>query len=133
MKATAAGTADIHRDRLEGVVAVSPFGAYSDALKSIPLFGTIFSGERQGIATALFNLNGSLKDPQVVYMTKESFKNGLTGLGQLAFDVLKNIVLAPEKVLNGPSKETKSSPNTSGGLAPKEIPQPIVKEKLLTK
>ncbi len=91
MNTTAAGMYDFRRDHLEGVVAVSPFGAYSDALKSIPLFGTIFAGERKGIATAMFNVIGPLKEPNVVYMPKESFVNGLTGLAQFAFDVLGNI------------------------------------------
>ncbi len=112
MNTTAAGTYDFRRDHLEGVVAVSPFGAYSDALKSIPLFGTIFAGERKGIATAMFNVTGSLKEPKVVYMPKESFVNGLTGLAQFAFDVLKNIV-------GKPADNLKKKPNTAKFPLPK--------------
>ena len=111
MNTTAAGMYDFRRDHLEGVVAVSPFGAYSDALKSIPLFGTIFAGERKGIATAMFNVNGPLKEPKVVYMPKESFVNGLTGLAQFAFDVLKNIVGKPtESQKQNSGKVEKPSP-----------------------
>ena len=132
MKATVAGTYDFHQDRLNGAVAVSPFGAYSDVLQSIPLFGTIFSGERKGIATAMFRLNGPLKDPQVVYMPKESLKNGLTGLAQLAFDVLKNTILAPVRVLNGSSEDAASSPATLEGRAPEETPKPVGNEKALS-
>src|SRR5690606_17836952 len=50
MKMTAAGSYDLAGDRLDGVAAVSPFGAYSDLLKQIPLFGRIFAGDRKGIA-----------------------------------------------------------------------------------
>ena len=103
MHTTAAGTYDFTQDNLDGVVAVSPFGAYSDSLKAIPLFGTIFSGDRKGIATAMFRLNGRLKEPQVVYMPMESLKNGLTGLAQLAFDMLKNTLLMPVDILKGSS------------------------------
>ncbi|TFG60888.1 MAG: hypothetical protein E4H32_08005 [Nitrospirales bacterium] len=118
MNATAAGTYDFKRDDLDGVVAVSPFGAYSDLLKGIPLFGKIFSGDRPGIATAMFRLNGSLAKPQVVYLLLESLGNGLTGFAQFAFDILKNTVLMPLDVLNGSSKDPISS---SQGSSP---PQP---------
>ena len=110
MHATAAGRYDFKRDHMDGVVAVSPFGAYSEALKTIPLFGTIFSGDRKGIATAMFNLIGPLNDPDVIYMPKESLQNGLTGLGQLAFDVLKNTILAPVEIINGLSQDSETSP-----------------------
>ncbi len=126
MNATAAGNYDFKGDHLDGVIAVSPFGAYSDALKAIPLFGTIFSGDRKGIATALFSLNGPLQEPQVVYLPKESFKKGLTGLAQLAFDVLRNIVLAPGKVLNGSSTNSTSSSTESPRLIPKDSGNPNV-------
>ena len=119
MKSTVAGNYDFTRDHLDGVVAVSPFGAYSDLLKNIPLFGNIFAGERNGIATALFRLNGPLKEPQVVYMPKESLKSGLAGLAQLAFDVLKNTVLSPVKALNGDSSKASSSPFQPGQVLPK--------------
>ena len=114
MHTTAAGMYDFRRDHLEGVVAVSPFGAYSDALKSIPLFGTIFAGERKGIATAMFNVIGPLKEPKVVYMPKESFVNGLTGLAQFSFDVLKNIV-------GKPADNPKEKPNTVKRPLPKAM------------
>ena len=125
MNSTAAGVYDFRRDHLEGVVAVSPFGAYSDALKSIPLFGTIFSGERKGIATALFNVIGPLNEPKVVYMPQESFKNGLTGLAQFAFDVLKNTVLAPVKAI-------KEKPSPTSTPSPSDARQPTVRQGSLT-
>ena len=121
MNATAAGTYDFSHDHLDGVVAVSPFGAYSDVLKSIPLFGTIFSGDRKGIATAMFIMNGPLKDPQVVYMPKESLESGLTGLAQLAFDVLKNTMLAPVQVLKGVVPEAVPEPNGPRQVTPKNL------------
>ena len=101
MKATAAGIYDLDRDHLDGVTVVSPFGAYSDTLDSIPLFGKIFSGDRQGIATAMFRVIGPLADPHVIYLPQESLTAGLKGLAQFAFDVLKNTVLAPVRALNG--------------------------------
>ncbi|MDX2348598.1 MAG: AsmA-like C-terminal region-containing protein [Nitrospirota bacterium] len=118
MNVTAAGTYDLGRDHLDGVAAVSPFGAYSDALETIPLFGKIFSGDRAGITTAMFSMIGPLADPQIFYMPNESLKKGLTGLAQLAFDVLKNIVLMPVDALSG------SSHNSATPLPNSTSPRP---------
>ena len=126
MNTTAAGTYDLGRDHLDGVAAVSPFGAYSDALEAIPLFGKIFSGDRAGITTAMFSVIGPLADPQVVYMPNESLKNGLAGLAQLAFDVLKNIVLLPVDALSGAARDSatplpeSTSPSPTGPVGIKE-------------
>ncbi len=133
MNTTAAGMYDFKRDHLEGVVAVSPFGAYSDALKSIPLFGTIFSGERKGIATAMFNVIGPLQEPKVIYMPKESFVNGLTGLAQFAFDILKNVVGKPANDQNSPSQDSvdplpkATGPSLKGPPRLKNEPTPAVR------
>jgi uncharacterized protein YhdP len=113
MNATLAGTYDFNRDDLDGVVAVSPFGAYSDLLKSIPLFGKIFSGDRNGLATAMFSLNGPLAEPEVVYLPQASLKNGLTGFALFAFDILKNTVLLPIDALKGSSQDSVISPQDS--------------------
>ncbi len=129
MKTTVAGMYDLSRDHLDGVAAVSPFGAYSDMLKAIPLFGRIFSGDRKGIATAMFHMIGPLAEPQVTYMPKESLKTGLKGLAQLAFDILKNTVFAPVDSLSGSASKPKAalpespradSPIPSGTREPSE-------------
>ena len=65
------------------VWAVSPFGSYSQFLKTIPLFGRLFAGDRKGIATALFSVKGSIEDPEVTYLPMKSFATGVTGLAQL--------------------------------------------------
>jgi len=113
MKATAAGMYDLGRDYLDGVAAVSPFGAYSDTLKAIPLFGKIFSGDRKGIATAMFSMIGPLAEPRVVYMPQESLTTGLKGLAQLAFDILKNTIFAPVGALNEALHDSESSHSES--------------------
>jgi len=120
MNATAAGKYDLKRDFLDGIVAVSPFGVYSDLLKGIPLFGKIFSGDRKGFATAMFSMHGPLAKPEVVYLPQESFKNGLTGFAQFAFDILKNTVLMPIDALNGSSKDSASSPQGSRRSQPSD-------------
>jgi uncharacterized protein involved in outer membrane biogenesis len=95
VKITAAGNYDLPTDQIDMVWAVSPFGSYSQFLKTIPLFGRLFAGERKGLATALFSVKGSIEDPEVTYLPMKSFATGLTGLAQLAFDVLKNTVMLP--------------------------------------
>ena len=111
MKVSAAGMYDLQYDRLEGIAAVSPFGAYSDLLKTIPLFGRIFSGDRKGIATAMFSVTGPLDEPKVEYMPMESLKTGLTGLAQLAFDILQNTITLPYDILKGSKEDSSSTPS----------------------
>jgi len=95
VKITAAGNYDMPTDQIDMVWAVSPFGSYSKFLKTIPLFGRLFAGDRKGIATALFSVKGSIEDPEVTYLPMKSFATGVTGLAQLAFDILKNTVMLP--------------------------------------
>jgi hypothetical protein len=95
VKITAAGNYDLPTDQIDMVWAVSPFGSYSQFLKTIPLFGRLFAGDRKGIATALFSVKGSIEDPEVTYLPMKSFATGVTGLAQLAFDILKNTVMLP--------------------------------------
>lgn len=110
LKMTGAGSYDVPSDQLDGVMAVSPLGSYSEFLKSIPLFGRLFAGERKGIDTALFSVKGPLQDPAVEYMPLQSFATGLSGLAQLAFDVLKNTIMLP-KDLVAPDEEASSPPS----------------------
>ncbi len=95
VKITAAGNYDLPTDQVDMVWAVSPFGSYSQFLKTIPLFGRLFAGERKGFATAIFSVKGAIGDTQVTYLPAKSFATGLTGLAQLAVDVLKNTVMLP--------------------------------------
>lgn len=62
LKLTAAGSYDIPSEHLDGIVAVSPFGAYSNLLKDIPLFGTLIKGERKGLMTAILKSKGHKKN-----------------------------------------------------------------------
>lgn len=95
LKITAAGNYDLPTDQLDVVMAVSPFGAYSQFLKTIPLFGRILAGERKGLATAMFSVKGAVENPDVTYMPVKSFASGLSGLAQLAIDVLTNTLTLP--------------------------------------
>ncbi len=95
IKLTAAGTYDLPTENLESMIAVSPFGAYSNLLKDIPLFGSLIKGERKGFLTALFEVKGPRTKPEVTYLPIESFAGGLKGLAQVPIDVLKNIITLP--------------------------------------
>ncbi len=95
MKMTAAGHYDFAHDSLDIVSAVSPFGPYSDFLQGIPLFGRILAGDRKGVATALFQVRGSLSQPDVRYMPLESLKTQVAGFSQLAYDILQNAIRLP--------------------------------------
>ena len=115
VKITAAGNYDLPTDQIDMVWAVSPFGSYAQFLKTIPLFGRIFAGDRKGLATALFSVKGSIGDPEVTYLPMKSFATGMTGLAQLAFDILKNTVMLPIDMMTpdeekGSVKDTVSTP-----------------------
>ena len=115
VKVTAAGNFDLPTDQLDMVWAVSPFGSYSQFLKTIPLFGRLFAGDRKGIATALFSVKGSIEDPEVTYLPMKSFATGLTGLAHLAFDILKNTVMLPIDLM---------TPDEDKGMGKESIPTP---------
>ncbi len=115
VKMSAAGTYDLTSNQVDAVWVVSPLGAYAQLLKSIPLFGKLFAGERRGLDTAIFEVKGSLDDPKVTYQTMESLKTGLAGLAQFAFDLLKNILTLPKELIV-PDKGDASAPENS--LAP---------------
>ncbi|RMH03508.1 MAG: hypothetical protein D6704_12490, partial [Nitrospirae bacterium] len=51
----------------------------------------------------------SLHDPSIRSLPLESFQAGLTGLAKLAFDVLKNTITLPAKLLTPQSAESDSS------------------------
>lgn len=108
VKITAAGNYDLPTDQVDMVWAVSPFGSYSQFLKTIPLFGRLFAGERKGFATAMFSVKGALEDPEVTYMPMKSFATGVTGLAQLAVDLLKNTVMLPIDLVTPDENKTVS-------------------------
>ncbi len=95
IKLTAAGSYDIPTENLESMIAVSPFGAYSNLLKDIPLFGSLMKGERKGLLTALFEVKGPRTKPEVTYRPIDSFTGGIKGLAQVPIDMLKNIITLP--------------------------------------
>ena len=108
LKLTAAGSYDLSTENLNSMIAVSPFGAYSNLLKDIPLFGSLMKGERKGLMTALFEVKGPRTKPTVTYLPLESFTGGLKGLAQFAVDVLTNVVTLPIPEKESPKADRSS-------------------------
>ena len=98
LKMTAAGKHDLVNDHLDVVAAASPLGPYFNLLRQIPLFGMLLDGQ-EGFRLAMFQINGSFRDPLVEPMPLESFQSGLMGFAGLAFTVLKNTVSLPQKII----------------------------------
>ena len=121
LKITAAGNYDLPTDQVDMVWAVSPFGSYSQFLKTIPLFGRLFAGERKGVATAMFAVKGAIEDPEVTYMPMKSFATGVSGLAQLAVDLLKNTVMLPIDLVTPDENKT-----VSKDVIPPAEPAPAV-------
>ncbi len=67
-------------------MVVTPFGSSETLLQSIPLFGKLFAGEREGFSTAFFEIKGPLADPKVTWIPSKSLESGITGTAKLAFD-----------------------------------------------
>lgn len=109
MKIGGVGHYDIPNDNVNVVMAMSPLGSYENILNKIPVLNKIFAGgnQRRGILTTLFEVKGPLNDPQVTVMPGESVTSGLTGLGELAFDILRNTILLPKELIapTVPSKQ----------------------------
>ena len=102
MKIGGAGHYDIPGDDVDVVMAVSPLGSYENILDKIPFLNKIFAGreQRHGFLAAIFEVKGPLNDPEVTVMPGESVASGLTGLGELAFDILKNTILLPKELFS---------------------------------
>jgi hypothetical protein len=109
LKIAAAGSYDIPTDQLSMEAVVSPFGSYTSLLQGIPLFGKLFKGERMGFTTAFLDIKGSLTDPRVESHPMRSIGAGLTGLAQLAADVLINTLKLPAEII-GPGDEPPPAP-----------------------
>jgi hypothetical protein len=100
LKISGTGRYDFIDDKFDAVVVVSPLGQYSELLKSVPLFGKLFAGERQGFDTAIFEVKGPAKDPNVVYLPAESLMAGAKGTAKLAFDLLVNAITLPKEAFS---------------------------------
>lgn len=99
LKISGAGRYDMTADNLDVALAVSPLGAYTDVIGKVPLFGRLLAGDRPGLSTALFQVRGPLRDPDVQYLPLESLAKGLTGYPRLAIDVLRNVLTLPGELL----------------------------------
>ncbi len=97
LKISGTGRYDYVDDEFDMLLVTSPLGHYSALLKSIPLFGTLFAGERQGIDTAIFEVKGHAKDPDLRFLPADSLTTGMKGTAQLAFDLLVNAILLPKE------------------------------------
>ncbi|HET6676093.1 MAG TPA: AsmA-like C-terminal domain-containing protein, partial [Nitrospiraceae bacterium] len=100
LKVSATGRYDFMSDEHDLVVVTSPLGQYSDLLKSVPLFGKLFAGERQGFDTAIFEVKGPAGDPKVVYLPADSLMAGAKGTAKLAFDLLVNAITLPKEAFS---------------------------------
>ncbi len=120
VKIAMAGSYDIPTDQLNMEAVVSPFGSYTNLLRSIPLFGKLFKGERQGFTTAFLDIKGSLADPRIESHPIRSIGAGLTGLAQLAADVLINTLKLPAEMIS-PDDE-KPTPPASDRMTDKRTP-----------
>ncbi|HEX2056348.1 MAG TPA: AsmA-like C-terminal domain-containing protein [Nitrospiraceae bacterium] len=100
LKISGTGRYDFIDDKFDAMVVASPLGQYSELLKSVPLFGKLFAGERQGFDTAIFEVKGPAKDPDVVYLPAESLMAGAKGTAKLAFDLLVNAITLPKEAFS---------------------------------
>ena len=96
LKISGTGRYDYVADQFDAV-GDGPLGQSPAILKTIPLFGTLFAGERQGLDTAIFELKGPRKDPYFRFLPAESLMTGVKGTAQLAVDLLVNAIILPKE------------------------------------
>ena len=70
----------------------------------------------------MFSVKGSIEDPEVTYMPMKSFATGLTGLAQLAVDVLKNTVMLPIDLVTPDDNNTVSKDVIPQSAPPQGVP-----------
>lgn len=100
LKLSGTGQYNFMDDKFDAVVVASTLSQYSDLLKSVPLFGKLFAGERQGFDTAIFEVKGPAQDPHVTYLPAESLMAGAKGTAKLAFDLLVNAITLPKEAFS---------------------------------
>ena len=66
-------------------------------------------------------MKGSIEDPDVTYLPMKSFATGVTGLAQLAFDILKNTLMLPIDLMTPDEVKEESKELTP---APEPVPSP---------
>ena len=104
MKMTAVGDYDIPNNSTSMVMAVSPLGSYEEFLRSLPVFGKLFVGERQDFVTAFYEVKGPLDDPKVKLLPMRSVTSGVGAVAEMALDVMKNVFLLPKTLLTQSKK-----------------------------
>jgi len=93
VKITGAGNYDLPTDQIDMVWA-SAVRSYSQFLKTIPLFGRILAVIAKALPLRCFPSKGQSRIRSDV-SADEVVRHRVTGLAQLAFDILKNTVMLP--------------------------------------
>jgi hypothetical protein len=104
LKISGAGSYDAVSDRLELAMAMNPLQSYSTLLGKIPLIGRLLSGKREGLGATLYEVTGSLQDPQLRILPAESLGGGVSGFARLAYDILVNAAKLPADLLTSPQR-----------------------------
>jgi hypothetical protein len=101
---TGRGNVDISSDRIDGKMLVSPLVTLDKIIDWIPLINRIFKEKRAGFIFFIYDVKGSLDDPQITSSYAES-------MGRRVFNILMNTMRLPKDVLEMlPSQKDSPSP-----------------------
>ena len=103
------GCYEITKDDQDVVLAVSPIGSYANLLKQIPLFKRVTGREGHRLDAAMFSVKGTRRDPAVAYLPLQHLSNTMTGMPELALDVLENARTLPAQLFAPVPRATEGS------------------------
>jgi hypothetical protein len=69
----------------------------------------------------MFSMKGAVEDPEVTYLPVKSFASGLSGLAQLAVDVLTNTLTLPIDLVT-PDEESEVRPKDKTSSTAPAVP-----------
>jgi AsmA-like protein len=97
MKVNAVGTVNLADETVDLKVAVKPFQSVDTLISHIPLAGRLLAGKEKSLVVAYYQVNGSLRDPQVSAIPLQS-------VGRNIFGIFRNLLELPE-VITGPYED----------------------------
>ncbi|PLX96785.1 MAG: hypothetical protein C0622_14055 [Desulfuromonas sp.] len=92
MNLSLVGTQSLVDDKLDFVMGVMPLRAVDKVLTKIPIAGWLFGGENEALVTALFEIKGTSKEPEVEAIPFESLSKAVGGFFKRAFNLPEKLI-----------------------------------------
>jgi len=88
------GKYDLPADQMDFVIAVSPFGSFTNLIEDIPLINRLFGAK---LLTVFFEVKGPAKNPDIRPLPLEAIEVDTRNLFNQSVEALKGTVSSPQK------------------------------------